>query len=101
VAAALDDPVPLATSDFIGTWVAGLRDLADLLDPTEREDPARSRRALELRSIEQSIVNLRTFPWIRSRETSGSLALHGAWFDIGLGELQGLTDTGWVVLPHG
>ncbi|MDP2350125.1 MAG: carbonic anhydrase [Chloroflexota bacterium] len=101
VAAALDDPAPLATSDFIGTWVAGLRDLADRLDPTEREDPARSRRALELRSIEQSIVNLRTFPWIRSRESSGSLALHGAWFDIGLGELQGLTDAGWAILPHG
>ncbi len=101
VAAALDDPAPLAASDFIGTWVAGLRDLADRLDPIEREDPARSRRALELRSIEQSIANLRTFPWIRSREASGSLALHGAWFDIGLGELAGLTDTGWVVLPHG
>ena len=57
--------------------------------------------ALELRSIEQSIVNLRTFPWIRSREVSGSLTLHGAWFDIGLGELQGLADTGWAVLPHG
>lgn len=101
VAAALDDPAPLATSDFIGTWVAGLRDLADRLDPIEREDPAGSRRALELRSIEQSIANLRTFPWIRSREASGALALHGAWFDIGLGELAGLTDTGWVVLPHG
>ncbi len=101
VAAALDDPAPLATSDFIGTWVAGLRDLANRLDPTEREDLARTRRALELRSIEQSIVNLRTFPWIRSREVSGSLTLHGAWFDIGLGELQGLADTGWVILPHG
>lgn len=100
VAAALDDHAPLAASDFIGTWVAGLRDLAGRLEPSEREDPARSRRALELRSIEQSLVNLRTFPWIRSREASGSLSLHGAWFDIGLGELQGLTDTGWVVLPH-
>lgn len=43
------------------------------------------------RSVEQSIVNLRTFPWIRSRETAGTLALAGAWFDIALGELHGLT----------
>lgn len=101
VAAALDDAAPLTTTDFIGTWVAGLRALADELDPTERVDPARSRRTLELRSIEQSIVNLRTFPWIRSREASGSLALHGAWFDIGLGELYGLSGAGWVILSHG
>ena len=48
--------------------------------------------------MEQSIVNLRTFPWIRSREKAGSLALHGAWFDIGLGELHAYTDARWVLL---
>jgi carbonic anhydrase len=101
VAAAFDDASPLTTTDFIGTWVSPLRDLADELDPSDRSDPARSHRALEFRSIEQSIVNLRTFPWIRSREGAGSLALHGAWFDIALGELHGLTGAGWVLLPHG
>lgn len=101
VAAAFDDAVPLTATDFIGTWVAGLRDLADELDPSDWADPVGNHRELELRSIEQSIVNLRTFPWIRSREKAGSLALHGAWFDIGLGELHGLTDHGWVLLPHG
>ena len=101
VAAAFDDATPLTATDFIGTWVASLRDLADELDPSDWADPARRHRALEYRSIEQSIVNLRTFPWIRSREKAGSLALHGAWFDIGLGELHGLTDAGWALLPHG
>ena len=100
VAAALDGPAPVTTTDFIGTWIAGLRDLADELDPTDWADPARSRRELELRSVEQSIVNLRTFPWIRSREKAGSLTLHGAWFDIGLGELHAYTDARWVLLPH-
>jgi carbonic anhydrase len=98
VAAALNDAAPLTTTDFIGTWIAPLRDLADELDPADRADPARSYRALERRSVEQSIVNLRTFPWIRSREEAGSLALHGAWFDIALGELHGLTDGGWALL---
>ena len=101
VAAAFDDATPLTATDFIGTWVASLRDLADELDPSDWADPVRRHRALELRSIEQSIVNLRTFPWIRSREKAGSLTLYGAWFDIGLGELHGLTETGWTLLPHG
>jgi carbonic anhydrase len=46
------------------------------------------------------VVNLQTFPWIRSRERTGALTIHGAWFDIGLGELHGLTGAGWVLLPH-
>jgi len=101
VAAALDDAAPLTETDFIGTWVTGLRELAGELGPGDPASPAATRRALELRSVEQSIVNLRTFPWIRSRERAGSLSLHGVWFDIGLGELHGLTDDGWALLPHG
>ncbi|MBA3877948.1 MAG: carbonate dehydratase, partial [Anaerolinea sp.] len=59
------------------------------------EDPDRRRLAVEQASIEQSVANLRTFPWIRSREASGALRLHGAWFDIGRGELHVLTRAGW------
>ena len=99
VGAALDDAGPLAATDFIGTWVAGLRDLADRLDPADRDDPVMGRRALEFRSVEQSIVNLRTFPWVRSREQAGTLVLAGAWFDIALGELRELTPAGWQTVP--
>jgi carbonic anhydrase len=95
VAAAFDDAEPLTATDFIGTWVAGLRDLAAELSPAEVADPVAGRRALEHRSVEQSIANLRTFPWIRSREAGGSLALTGAWFDIALGELHALGPGGW------
>ena len=95
VSAAFDDASPLTATDFIGTWVAGLRDLASELDPTDWSDPERGRRELEYRSIEQSVVNLRTFPWIRSREKAGTLTLSGCWFDIGLGELHELTPYGW------
>lgn len=96
VAAALDDTAPLTATDFIGRWVAGLRDLADELDAGEGADPAARHRALEFRSVEQSVVNLRTFPWIRSREDAGALALTAAWFDIALGELRALTPDGWL-----
>jgi carbonic anhydrase len=98
VAAAFDDAVPLTATDFIGTWVAGLRDIASELDPSDWADPARSHRALELRSIEQSIANLRTFPWVRSREQAGTLSLSGCWFDIGLGELKALGPDGWAAV---
>lgn len=99
VAVALDDAAPLTSTDFIGSWMGALRDLADELEPSDWADPERSRRALEYRSVEQSLVNLRTFPWIRSRERAGTLRIAGCWFDIGLGELRELTPSGWRPVP--
>jgi carbonic anhydrase len=95
VAAALGDGAPLSSTDFIGSWTQGLRDLADDLEPDDWTDPARAHRALEHRSVEQSLVNLETFPWIRSRERAGTLRLAGCWYDIALGELQQLSPDGW------
>jgi carbonic anhydrase len=95
VAAALGDASPLSSTDFIGAWTQALRDLADDLEPDDWSDPERAHRALELRSVEQSIVNLETFPWIRSRERAGSLRLAGCWFYIALGELHQLAPDGW------
>ena len=99
IMAALDEVPPLSSTDFIGTWVAGVRELAADLHPAEADDPARRLHALEHRSIEQSITNLRTFPWIATRELSGALSLHGAWFDIAFGKLDVLTPAGWSRLP--
>ena len=96
VSTALADNGPLTQTDFIGTWVAGLRDLADELEPSDWIDPDAARTTLERRSVEQSVVNLRTFPWIRSRERAGSVSLHGCWFDIASGELHALDGDDWV-----
>ena len=98
IQAALDGSPMLSASDFVGTWVADVRDLVDVLDPVDAADPARRQMALEHRSVERSIANLRTFPWIAARESTGALRLSGAWFDITLGELHGLTETGWEQL---
>jgi carbonic anhydrase len=97
IAAALGDHAPLSSTDFVGTWVAGLRSLAGEL--TRRGDVSADpggQQALERRSVERSLANLRTFPWIRAGEDADSLRLHGAWFDIGLGRLDGLGATGWT-----
>ena len=95
IAAALEGAGPLTSTDFVGAWTAGLRDLAATIALPPGASPEERRLALERRSIEQSIVHLRTFPWIRRREADGSVALHGAWFDISLGELSELGPQGW------
>jgi carbonic anhydrase len=100
VAAAFNDAAPLTATDFIGTWVAGLRDLGAEMDPAVGADPELRRRELERRTVEQSLVNLRTFPWIRSREDAGRLTLSGCWFDIALGELWALGASGWGAVPE-
>jgi carbonic anhydrase len=45
-------------------------------------------RNIERASVEHSLANLRTFPWIRMKENQRELTIHGAWFDIAMGELH-------------
>jgi carbonic anhydrase len=101
VQAAFNDATPLTATDFIGAWVGGLRDLEVLLGPDEADDPDRRRTRLEHLTVERSLANLRTFPWVRSREAAGSLALRGAWFDIAQGELHALGEDGWARVEPG
>jgi carbonic anhydrase len=100
VAAALDPSARLSDTDFIGAWVADLREL-DAQTPTSIEGgPAERQRLIEHLSIQQSLTNLRTFPWIAERERAGGLTLHGAWFDISLGELHALAGSEWIPQPY-
>jgi carbonic anhydrase len=43
---------------------------------------------MELEGVRVSLRNLRTFPWVRERETQGDLKLHGAFFAISDGILH-------------
>jgi carbonic anhydrase len=93
---------PLSTGDFIGKWMSAVRDVAE----TVRGHPIQShggdlQTAVERASVEHSLANLRTFPWLRMRAGRGELSLHGAWFDIALGELHAYDEnTGrWNVIP--
>ena len=47
---------------------------------------------MEREAVKVSLANLRTFPWITSREQSGSLKLHGAHFSIAEGRLYVLDE---------
>jgi carbonic anhydrase len=92
-AALATDSVPLAQGDFIGKWMGMITEVSEqvagytFLTQTERET------ALERLSVRNSIKNLRTFPYIQSREAEGKLTLHGAWFDVSTAEL-------WLMDPE-
>ncbi len=63
-------------------------------------DAALHERHIERASIEHSLANLRTFPWIRMKETRKELSLHGIWFDISMGELHAYDegDIAWELI---
>lgn len=96
IKAALDGPPKLSATDFVGTWMAPIAALAAEPGATAPTDPDLRLQAFERRSVERSIGNLRTFPWIAAREDAGGLVLRGAWFDIALGELHVLGPNGWT-----
>ncbi|MEI6156277.1 MAG: carbonic anhydrase [bacterium] len=100
VAAALEPSARLSETDFIGAWVADLRALAAGVPNASPSAPTERQRLIEHLSVQQSLMNLRTFPWIAERERSGNLTLHGAWFDISLGELHALAGSEWLPQPY-
>jgi carbonic anhydrase len=83
---------PLSAGDFIGKWMSDVRDVADSV--RQEHDHAHDlQTAVEHASVEHSLANLRTFPWLRMRENKDELGLHGVWFDIALGELHAYNET--------
>ena len=88
IRAAMSEANPLSHTDFIGSWTRPIKDVIGAVSKSEGIDAHSHERAVERASIEHSLANLRTFPWVRSREQAGELAIHGVWFDIALGELH-------------
>ena len=73
--------------DFIGPWVAMLHETRDkLLSEPKGSEPAQT--ALEHGGVQQSLENLKTFPWIAERLEAGNLTLHGWHMDITDGSLR-------------
>ena len=94
IAAALNaDMEPLSPGDFIGKWINLLRPSAEKVAGTDFLTPAERQTALERFAVRGSIDRLREFPLVTEAESSGKVALHGAWFDIESGEL-------WVMDPE-
>lgn len=101
IRAALDPlAAPLAQGDFIGKWMSLLGPVADQVSSYSFMTANERQTVLERLSIRNSIKNLRTFPYIKTREAEGTLAVHGAWFDISTGELWVMDAAGDFVRPE-
>jgi carbonic anhydrase len=85
IGAVVNGSEPLTSGDFIGQW---MRDVHDVAEAVRHDHTHDLQTAVEHASVEHSLANLRTFPWLRVRENKGDIGLHGAWFDIALGELH-------------
>jgi carbonic anhydrase len=77
---------PLSASDFIGRWMSQIAPAADAIAaPGENWDAYLHQ--LEFASVELSLRNLMTFPFVRAAVEAGELELHGAYFGVASGKL--------------
>ncbi|MBU6508057.1 MAG: carbonic anhydrase [Alphaproteobacteria bacterium] len=86
IRAFVDEQQPLSAGDFIGRWMAQIAPAAEALGARGPDHDAYLRR-LERASVELSLTNLMTFPFVRRRVEAGALALHGAYFGVATGRL--------------
>ena len=101
IRAVVDGSDPLSAGDFIGKWMSDVKDVAEAVRHDHPHDHVHDlQTAVEHASVEHSLANLRTFPWLRMRENKGDVSVHGAWFDIALGELHSYDETarGWSLV---
>jgi carbonic anhydrase len=72
---------------FIADWVRLLDEARDEVLEHHPELDGEAFTEMELRAVQVSLANLRTFPWIAERERDGQLSLHGCHFSIADGKL--------------
>lgn len=101
IRACLDhDAARESEAHFITNWMSVLAGAADEVRRRLSGKPAGVlHAALEREGIKASRSNLRTFPFIKTLESKGQLALHGAHFDIGTGTLTVLNEATGEFIP--
>jgi carbonic anhydrase len=78
---------------FIAQWLNMLQGVRDSVVQVHGEQATTE---LEHEAIKMSLANLRSFPFVQTREQAGSLALFGGWFAIDSGQLHLLDETSGV-----
>jgi carbonic anhydrase len=86
VKAFASEPAPLTESDFIGKWMSQIAPAADAI-PAPGGDRQAYLHQLEFASVELSLKNLMSFPFVRAAVEKGDLTLHGAYFGVASGKL--------------
>jgi len=87
IKAFVSDDAPLSASDFIGRWMRQVAPAADAIGPRDGEGEDGYLRKLEFASVELSLKNLMTFPFVKTAVEAGELQLHGAYFGVASGRL--------------
>jgi carbonic anhydrase len=95
------DDAPLTSSDFIGRWMRQIEPAATAIGPRDAEAEEGYLRKLEFASVELSLKNLMTFPFVRSAVEEGALHLHGAYFGVASGRLLVRSEKSGVFEPMG
>jgi carbonic anhydrase len=94
------DEAPLTSSDFIGRWMSQIAPAADAVQ-SPQDDWEAYLHQLEFASVELSLKNLMTFPFVRTAVEKGELHLHGAYFGVASGKLLVRNETTGVFEPMG
>jgi carbonic anhydrase len=81
------DAAPLTASDFIGKWMSQIAPAAEAIGPRDGAAEEGYLRKLEFASVELSLKNLMTFPFVLTAVDQGELHLHGAYFGVASGRL--------------
>ncbi|MBA3676277.1 MAG: carbonic anhydrase [Sphingosinicella sp.] len=84
---------------FIDRWIDLLAEAREAVRSRHTELNRAAFADMEQESVMVSLRNLRTFPWVREREESGFLALHGAFFAISDGVLHVLDEASGRFAP--
>jgi carbonic anhydrase len=95
------EAAPLSASDFIGKWMSQIAPAAQAIGPKDGEGEEAWLRKLEFASVELSLKNLMTFPFVRSAVEKGELHLHGAYFGVASGRLLVRNEATGVFEPVG
>lgn len=78
---------PLTKDNFVGKWIAQLEETAETVKSQSELSDSEKQKKLEHSSVNKSVQNLRSFPFISALESENKLSVHGAWFDISSGDL--------------
>ena len=93
------DGAPHGAGHFIASWVSLLDEARNSVLSKHDELHQEVFTEMELRAVQVSLANLRTFPFVAEREKAGKLTLHGCHFSIADGKLYVLDEAEGVFRP--
>jgi carbonic anhydrase len=86
------DGAPHGAGHFIASWVSLLEEARNSVLAKHEAIDREALTEMELRAVQVSLANLRTFPFVAEREKAAKLTLHGCHFSIADGKLYVLDE---------